>query len=407
MTDQTFATYEAAAAAYRAAFADLLVVPAGAPATVRRGAGDVPAEQLVERADTIAGISAQLVTTGRVYREAPDPATRSGITAHLLTQATAETHLALELLELAAATDAAPADAVTRATRTTALRTAIAEVEQTLALPVTAGVLPAPQPTRSAEATTVDAATQSLRTKVTAATGAITGRVVELGGDLAYNLVIGTDWNEVRGVAALFREDVAAQLDKVKADAGQLVARAAAVAQKTLLNVFDKILAVLGKDAENAARKTIQEWLDRLAKDKKIAGLEPLVGALYQVEPFKRRLAVRLEQPNLALEPLNTAISAVDAVQARFITLAGYAGSLAVALSLLRKAVKWYPPVLPVAAGFQVALLATLVYAGWDFIGYGQARFVSVTVGLAKIVEQGLGWGDASAAGEAPGTAQA
>lgn len=391
MTDFTYPSYEAATQAYRDAFTALLVEAPGMPATVTRGAGNVPAEQLISQADTIATISAQMVVTGRTYRTADDLATRSGITAHFLTQAAAETQLAIELLELAQEVQTGQSStSTTRSTRTTALRSAITSLEEVLAAPVTSGLMVSQQKTRTTTITTVEAASKELREVVDVATATIIVRVVDLGTDLAYNLVISTDWNEVRSAAALFRSDVAVQLDKVKAEAGQLVVRAATVAQKTLLNVFDKILAILGQDAEHAARTTIQEWLDKLAKDKKIAGLEDLIGALYQVEPFKLSLAARLEQ-SVELNVLNSTTTAVDNVQRQFITLAGYAENLATALSLLRKTVQWYPPILPIAASFQIALMSTLVYAGWDFIGYGQVKFLSINEGIAEVIQKQLG----------------
>ena len=45
---------------------------------------------------------------------------------------------------------------------------------------------------------------------------------------------------------------------------------------------------------------------------------------------------------------------------------------------------------LPIVVGFQVGLLATLVYAGWDFVGYRQVGFLSITDGVAEIILQRL-----------------
>ena len=42
---------------------------------------------------------------------------------------------------------------------------------------------------------------------------------------------------------------LAAKLDQVKQGASALVEQAVTAAEKTLLNVYDKILALLGKDA--------------------------------------------------------------------------------------------------------------------------------------------------------------
>lgn len=385
-------TYEEAVAIYREQFAALLDVPPDAAVAATRGAGDVPTEQLIARADAIANISAQMIALGRDYRESGDMATREGITAHFLTQATAEAQLAAELLEIAAADQAGPSpQTTTRADRTTALRDAINAVDQVVTTPVTAGIAASLYTTRAAAATTVEEGTTALRTAASQATVAISQRVVELGGDLAYSLVIGTDWNEVRNAAALFRQDVAAQLDKVKEGTDALVERAAAVAQKTILNVYDKILATLGKDAESAARKTIQTWLDKIAEQKKIDIIEQLVGTLYQIEPFKEQLDTWLDGTGTALEALNEITDAVGDVQGKFIVLAGYAGQLTGALGLLRKAAKFYPPILPITASFQTALLATLVYAGWDYIGYGQVGFLSITNGVAEVIQKRLG----------------
>ena len=49
------------------------------------------------------------------------------------------------------------------------------------------------------------------------------------------------------------------------------------------------------------------------------------------------------------------------------------------------------PQVLVIVTGIRVALLAVLVYAGYDYLGYKEPRFPNLTKGIGEVVQESLG----------------
>lgn len=391
MQAKAYQTYEEAAGDYRAQFALLLDVPEGVVATTTRGAADVPAELLVDRADQIAEVSATMVALGRSYFEAENFAYREGISAQFIVQASAELQLASELLQLAVDEQhGKPAAASTRAARGTALRDVINTLERSLLVPVTAGLAAAVTQTR-AEATqpaTSDEAKQALQTAVNQSTATISQRVRELGGDITFDLVSSTVWEVVLVGASLARKDIADRLNDLKKAAGTLMGKAVSVATKTLLNVYDKILALLGKDGQDQARKQIKSWLEGIEKQKAADLFEVLIDKLYRVSAFKQELVGWLTRTTAPVNTINQTTESVTEVAGKFTVLVGRMGTLENVLVFAR--LLKIPQILLIVAGLQVALLSVLVYAGYDFIGYQEIRFVNITKGVAQLIQERL-----------------
>src|SRR5262249_50253251 len=150
--------------------------------------------------------------------------------------------------------------------------------------------------------------------------------------------------------------------------------QAVAAAVKTLLNVFDKIMALLGKDVEDKARKQIRDWLEKIKKEQKVDLLDALVDQLYGRAAFEKALDGWLEKTSADADIVNQTASAVREVPTKFAVLAGYLGTAENAVVLAKRFLK-FPQVLAVAAGIQVALLAVVVYSGYDYIGYRELGF--------------------------------
>jgi hypothetical protein len=392
MEHQTYRTYEEAANGYVTKFRLLRDLPPAPSAAVTRGAGEIPAEALIGLADEIADISASMVTLAKERLAASDVMTREGINAQLISQATAELQVATELLQITEeSTTDQPRRPATRAAHGTALREAIDALEQAMAIPASQGLPPSGRRTRAGAMSpaTLDQAKDALKHTVSTTTGAITQRVRELGGDIAFDLVTGTEWTAVIEGVSLLNKDIANLLETVRQGVGALFARAVAAAGRTLLNVYDKIMAVLGKDVENKARKQVQEWMERIKKDQKVELFDALVGHLYQVDALQHELDERLAMPAAQLGVLNQASEAVNALSEKFIILAGHMNTLERGLRLA-KLIK-IPQVLVIVAGLQVALLAAVVYTGYDYIGYQELGFPDLTEGVAQVIRAHLG----------------
>jgi hypothetical protein len=386
MATETYTTYEEAAQDYLNAFAALQQAPA-VPEAARRGAGDIPAEILIDRADEIAEASASMVDLSKAYVESPDPAMREGISGQLLAQAAAEMQLATELLQIAEEEENRPAPA-TRAARGVQLREAISAMEKTMAMPMAQGLPAGPVRRGAAEPATLEQATKALEQSAAVTTRSITQRVTELGGDIALNLLLQTEWAAVAAGATLLRKDIAEKLDTVKEGAGKLFARAVTTAAKTILNVYDKILALLGRNVESLARQRVHGWLEKIRAEDQIDLFDTLVSKFYGIDDFSQELKGWLADTKADLAAVNLTAGQVNALAGKFATLAGYLATLETVV-VLAKLIK-IPQVLAIIAGIQLLLLTVVVYAGFDYIGYKEPRFPNLTKGVAEVIREGL-----------------
>jgi hypothetical protein len=385
----TYQSYEEAVQDYLTKFRALREAPPAPTELVTRGAGKVSAETLVERAEEIADVSASMVDLARGYLESPDATLREGISGQLLAQAAAELQVATELFQIATGEETGPPGPATRAARGVALPDAIGALEQAMAMPVSAGLGP-PVSRRAAVVppATPDQAKGALQQAALTTTGAIMQRVVEVGGDMAFNLVFNTEWTAVIQGAGLVSQDMANLLDKIKEGAGVLFQRTVTVATRTLLNVYDKILTLLGKQMEDQARQQIRGWLAEIKQQGQIELFEPLVGKLYRVEQFKTELPGWLATSRPDPDRLNLSTEEVKALSDKFIVLVGRLNTIGDVVGLARFIQA--PQMLVVTTGLHLALLAVLVYAGYDYIGYHEPRFPNLTKGVAEVIRENL-----------------
>jgi hypothetical protein len=333
------------------------------------------------------------------YLEAPDPVVREGISGQLLAQAAAELQVATELLQIAAGEAAGPAApgtraprGATRAARGANLREAIEGMEKAMAEPVSAGLV-APRRVRRGvrAADTPDAAKKALQQAATVTSGAISQRVVEVGGDLAFDLVFKTEWTAVIESAGLLSKDIANLLDRVKEGASALIQRVMTVATKTVLNVFDKILALLGNDVEDEARRRIKEWLEQIQKAGKIALFEQLVGKLYRVDQLQAVLPAWLEKTTAEMDKINATTTDISALSDKFTVLIGRLNTVGDVIGLAKFIQVQFPQVLVAVTAIRVVLLAVLVYAGYNYIGYQKPKFLNLTKGMEEVIVENLG----------------
>ncbi len=392
MNTKGYSSYEEAVQDYLGRFRALRDEPPALAVAATRGAGDISAETLIQAAGQIADVSASMVPLAKGYLAASDPTLREGVSGQLLAQAAAELQVATELLTIAAGDVVGSPAPIRRGARRAGLLEAINNLENALAKPVSDGlVMPDLVRRGGTAATTPEEARKALQLAVSVTTGAISQRVVEVGGDLAYNLVFNTQWAAVIQSAGLLSKDIDKLLERVKEGASQLIQSAVKVATRTLLNVFDKILALLGKDVEDQARKQIQKWLGDMQKAGKIELFEKLVGGLYKVDAFKAALPGWLEKTTVGMDVINTTTTDVAALSDKFTVLVGRINTVGDVIGLAKFIQTEFPQVLVVVTAIRIALLAVLVYGGFDYIGYGQGTFLNLTKGVSEVVRDNLG----------------
>ncbi len=394
MIKKIYLSYEAAVSDYLGQFNMLLQAPAKTQEAAVRGASDPSTVALIERADAIADLSAGMIPLAADYLDAPDPALREGISAHLLAQAAAEMQVATELLQIAAAEMPGAAAFTVRSGQLEArgdLRDAIASMEQVVGVPLAASFTTSQVMARGTAVTDPDQAKQALQQAATVTTNTISQQVVKVGGDLAFNLVFKTQWAAVIGSAGMLNKDIAKLLESAKEGANALAQRALTVASKTILNVFDKILALLGKDGEDLARKQIRTWLDDIQESGKIELFEQLVGKLYQVDALTAALPNWLAATKAEVALLNTTTTQVTALSGKFDVLMGQLNTVSDVIGWTKFLEPQIPQLLAVCTALRVSLLAVLVYAGYDYIGYEQVAFLNLTQGVGETIRANLG----------------
>lgn len=391
MATHPYQSYEEAAQDYLARFRSMLEAPPAPAAVATRAAGEVAADTMIENADQIADISASMVPLATSYLEAPDPALREGISGQLLAQAAAELQVATELLQIAAGETVEPSVLATRAARGASLRETIETMERAMSMPVSDG-LAAPGMVRRAAvaAGTPEEAKRALQQAATLTAGAISQRVVEVGGDIAFKLVFKTEWNAVVRSAGLLNKNVVDLLENLKEGTSAIVRRAITAAARTLLNVFDKILALLGKDAEDTARKEVKDWLDEIQRSGKIEVFEKLVVRLYQVEALNTALPDWLDKTSAEVEKINSTTTDVMALSDKFAIFVKRIDTIGDVIGLARFVQAQFPQVLVITTAIRVALLAVLVYAGYDYIGYKRVGFPNFTKGVGEVIRERL-----------------
>jgi hypothetical protein len=397
MATLPYQSYEEAAQEYLSRLRALRDVPPVQIREITRGAETMPDETLIEQADQIADVSASMIPFAKDYLASPDPSLREGISGHLLAQAAAELQIATELIEIAAGEvgDAAlgtrELKEVTRGAHRSNLREAIDGLERAMEMPISEG-LAAPVVLRDVvfAAETPQQAGQALQQAASLTAGAISQQVVEIGGDLAFNLVFNTEWTAVIESAGLLSKDISKLLEMIKEGAGALIQRAINAATKTLLNVFDKILALLGKDVEDQARKQVKQWLDDIQKTGKIELFEKLVEKLYKVDKLEKALPGWLEKTTAEVDQINLATTDVSKLSSKFIVFVGRINSVGDVIGLAKFIQAQFPQVLVIVTAIRVALLAILVYAGYDYIGYRQKKFLNLTKGLTEVIQEKL-----------------
>lgn len=398
MTTKIYLTYEETAQDYLNRFIALRDAPAIKSMAITRSSADIPVDTLIERADEIAEVSASMVPLAKGYLEAPDPTLREGISGQLLAQAAAEMQVAIELMEIAARDAAGPAakslsatSKTTQAVRGAGLREAIDILEKAMTMPVSAGlVVPSMVKRIGIVRDTPDEAKNELQQTATVTAGTISQRVVEVGGDLAFGLVFNTEWSAVVKGAGLLSKDIAKLLNSLKEGASILIQSAISVAAKTILNAYSKILALLGSDAEGEARVRVKEWLDQIQQAGKIDLFGQLVGKLYQVNALEGVLPGWLETTKADMDKINDTTKEVAVLSDKFTVLVERISTVGDVIDLAKFVQAQFPQVLVVVTSIRVALLAVLVYSGYDYIGYEQIRYPNLTKGVAEVIKDNL-----------------
>jgi hypothetical protein len=323
-------------------------------------------ETFLRLAEEIAEISAAMVPLAQGYLNAGDSILREGIGVHFIDQATVELLIGTALLQILQEEQTGiPEPAAIQATRNAALREAISAAEKSAAIPVFQGI-PLGASYRITDAASLAESVSAFKSAAASTASSISHRVQELGGDITIDLVSGTQWNEVVKEASASREEIADLLGSIPKGEGALSAGAARASARNLLNAYSKIASLLDRKIETAARKKIGEWLEKIKQTEKVELFGALLETLYGLEGLNRSVERSLESTSAPVESINRASDLIKTQCDRFIVLIGRMRKFEDAVRLAKQI--RIPQLLPTIISFQVALLAALVYAGYEHI---------------------------------------
>ncbi len=375
--------YQSAWTAYRDAVAGLYARPLTAMA--ERGEGDIVATpDLVNRAQTLVSRSQQLGEAAASSLALPDPNQRELAQLQLLAAAAMDLSIANDLVRRAEA--GVPDEVVERgATLPTTLR----ELQSVLSIPTEQGIQALMKTARlmerGAAPTDPQAAKAALRETVESALADIREDAAAVG-QAAFVALAELPTPPIQQAASAVLSEL---MLKVGESASALVSKAASL----VVQAIDKLMAALGKEAQDAARQQAAEWIKDLQKG---TLFDTLLKQLYEPELIQKDVDKALEQTSdgTTAEPFNTASQRVSELAAKFRKQKQVLTYVIHGLTFARPWLMTLPPWGPlgITAAYVVGI-GYIVYAGGDYVDWfrtGATERLNFVPGVRTLVRQAL-----------------
>ena len=366
--------------AYEEAIANLYAQPAGELS--ERGAGDIAeAPDLDARMDAVIEES-RAVRGALVAGQASEKAeVREMAELQLLASAAMDLHVASDMVRRAE--EGVPADVVERSATAPA---AMAELHQILSASPEEGMraLIGEEVERAAGPTNPAAAKAALMEAVEGALFDIRDEAAGVGETAIKNL----DELPVPAIKDGLAIIAGGLLEKLGEGASLLVRKAATLVAEAI----DKILQLLGKQAQDKARQRVAKWIEDL---KEGTLLETLLQRLYEPDRIQRAVAESLDQAgDLEAARYNGATTAVNELVAKFRKQTGTA-------TWVLKGLTWASPWIlglgpegaPVLGGAYALTLGYVVFLGGDYADWfrlGDGERLDLVSGVRAVVGEKL-----------------
>jgi hypothetical protein len=406
-------TYQDAVTEYNSILKGLYAPEPGAPKKrgAKRGAAGVEPDVLAQRADEFAAASVNVADMTGVYLNDANPQIRQAAEYRMLLQANAEMEVAYTLFQAAEVEIYGPQEGVKRSVRGPS--TAQAALANALESPLEAGLEPfiemsKKRGTRSKDPVKArkDLLDQAAFTLDTVASLASTTSSQAL--DALFKL----DPDLLKRAIAPINKEISEAVEKAAEKINEKIKALLRAAVRLLLQVYDRILALIGKDAEETARKKVKDWVDELRTDHKKKGDEPklaekLVKQVYIVDAINGEVTGWMKDTKAGLDEINKATDAIEALAAGFEKKAEQIQSFLKLLASVPKVTtgiaaavaqfqpQWVPAIaaaVPVVEALRGAvtlgLLGYTLFTGYDHVDSGKATFFNrFTVEIPDRVE--------------------
>ncbi len=386
MTDKT---YEQMLADYtaelRAFFAPAAIT--GVPGTRHspRRAGD-----LARRGERLVQMSREVGEATAGYLSHSEQARREEAQVRLLAQASAQLEVARGLLAAAEAGEPGRRKAVRGDIVSGDVRQSLERLARVLEQPLAAP--PVMQEVTRTRAGDPAAARTALLRQATSSIQSISRNTARVGVRAAHDLLSLDPGVLAQGVS-LISQDAGALIARLGENVSQFVRRLVLSAVQLILQAYDWVLALLGKDVESRIRQQVQQWIDELKKEK--AGtstgeeglFDKLVDHIFDVKGITHDVTGWIKAataPGDQLQTLSTQIAGLDkafetlATQAEnFLKLLGTVSTVAL--------LKRVPQFAVVVAAIELSLLGYILYTGYDHVDSNRLQFLDRVKGVRDL----------------------
>lgn len=347
------------------------------------------------RAENLAGRGERLVQMGRELGEAtasrlshPEETRREEAQVRLLAQANAQLEVAHGLLAAAETSEPGGEPAKVRGWMASVdVRQSLERLADVLEQPL------APSPAiREAKVSTEIGVRTSLLNQAESTINSIVRQTSRVGLQAVRNLLSLDPEILAQGVS-LISQEAGALIAKLGDDVNQLVRRLVLSAVQLILQAYDWVLALIGKDGESQIRQQVQQWIEELRKEKEAGAadegglFEKMVNRVFDVQGITRDVAGWINAATAAddqLQELNTKIAHLSksyealANQAEnFLKLLGLAGTAAL--------LKRIPQFAVLVVAIETTLLGYILYTGYDHIDSNRLQFLDRVKGVREL----------------------
>ncbi len=410
--------YQQAVSDYAVELRGLFAIPKEAPraeVTMRGSGGLAPdvlatrARQFVVSSQRVGGLTASLLAAAEL-----NP--REGAEIKLLAQAAAQVEVAQALLEAAAEQQTTTGGRTMRGGSTIMVQQSLNDLARVLEAPVGAGTGIVMKTTRDVflPPKDLESARAALQTQVNSSVDYISRRAVQVGGLVLRDLLLMDGATVLSGVA-LVSSDLAQTIDKFLAGVGKAAIDLATSAVRLLLQAYDWIITLIGKDSESAARKQIGDWVDQLRAESRNGDSSGpfgmLVERIYVPTTIKDDVAKWTPASPAPLDKVNKASETVKGLADKYKAKTDQVEKLSKAIAFARKLpVLATPQGQALVAAVNIGLLGYVIYTGYDHVDSGRIVFFkrfnvnipSRVEGVRKTVSTALGVIDQPAPGGTP-----
>jgi hypothetical protein len=376
--------YQATLITYTTQLRDLFTVQEGASkaAGVTRGKHELPVETLAERAEKLADTSRELGSLTANFLESKRVSVREGAEMKMLSQAIAEIEIARTLFEAAEEeANEKKSGKVTRLSRAANGRRSFEDLIEVLETPLEAGIQPSLFSATRGEAnrpSDPERAKTEFQEQVKSSLKSITKQTGKVGGHAMSSLLLMDAGLLVQGVSFVSKE-LGDWIDKVIAGATAVVKKLAVSALRLLMQAYDWILELLGKDVEESCRKQVKEWVDELKKDG--AGddeglFDKLVNRIFTPDSINEEVSGWLATTRADIAALNQTSDAVRELANKYRVKTDKIDKLLKGIAFARKAPFINTPQgqLLIAA-ITLSVLGYTIYLGYDHVDSGRVNF--------------------------------